>query len=210
MTCICFSRVLNRVNDDTHVVHRERSARRNLVIPIEPRLARASQCDPEILCIPLSRRNRIFTEQVQMTESMVIGSVQFDETVVGSLDIGVKEATGACTAENVADISQRGEELRARLDLFLIRGLHIFRTPAEVPDCRSELPRRGSHYFVEEKPRLLGPHRILVEEPALFAIELACVELHRRSRIGRVEVQVMKVCRGLRRSRRTDAQNQKN
>src|SRR5262249_18012460 len=152
-----------------------------LVLSIEPRVARAvSQSYPEVLCIPFTRRNRIFTEQVQMTEAMVIGSVQFDETVVRSFDIRVKETTRARTTENVADIGQRGKELRSRLDLFLIRGLHIFRTPAEVPDCRSELPRRRRLHFVEEKPRLLRPDRILIEKLALFAIELACVELNRR------------------------------
>src|SRR5262245_33584500 len=103
-----------------------------------------------MLCIPLARCNRIFTEQVPMTEAMEIGSVQFHETMVGSFDIRIKEATRARTAENVTDISQRSKELRPQLDLFLIRGLHIFRTPAEVPDCRSELPRWGGHYFVEE------------------------------------------------------------
>ena len=199
MTGICFSRVLNRVDDDIHVIYRERSTRCNLVIPIEPRLARAvSQSYPDMLCIPLARRNRVFTEQVQVTEAMVIGSVQFDETVVGSFDICVKEATGACTAENVADIGQRGKELSPRLDLFLIRRLHIFRTPAEVPDCRSELPRRRRFHFVEEQPRLLCPDCLLIEKLALFAIELARVELNRPSRISCVEMQVMKVYGGLR------------
>jgi hypothetical protein len=149
-----------------------------------------------MLRIPLACRNRIFTKQVQMTEAMVIGSVQFDKTVVGSFDICVKEATAACTAENVADIGQRGKELRPGLDLFLIRGLHIFRTPTEVPDCRRELPRRRRLDFVEEKPRLLRPDRILIEKPALFAIEFARVELNRARGIGCVEMQVMKVCGG--------------
>ena len=129
-----------------------------------------------------------------MTETMVISSVQFDETVVGSFDICVKEATGAGTAENVADIGQRSKELGPQLDLFLIRGLHIFRAPAEVPDCRSELPRRGGLHFVEEKPRLLRPDCILIEKRALFAIELARIKLNRRQRVGRIEMQVMKVC----------------
>ena len=167
------------------------------MISIEPRLACAvSQRDAEMLCVPLARRNWIFAEQVQMTEAMMIRGVQFDKTVVWSFDVCVKETTGACAAENVADVRQRGEELRTQLKLFLIRRLHVFRTPPDVPNCRSELPRRRRLHFVEEKPRLLRPHRILIEKRARFAVELARVELNRRRGIGGVEMQVMKVCGG--------------
>ena len=176
---ISFSRVLDRIDDDIDVVHHQRSTRSNLVISIDPRLAcGASQCDAEMVCVPLTRSNRVFTEQVQMTEAMMAGSVQFDETVVRSFDVRVKETTGARTAENVADVSQRREELRTRLELFLIRRLHVFRAPAEVPNCRSELPRRRLLHFVEEEPRLLCPYCILTEKLTLFAVELACVELY--------------------------------
>ena len=149
------------------------------MVSIEARLSCAvSQRDAKMLCVPLARRNWIFTEQVQMTEAMMAGSVQFDETVVRSFDVRVKETTGACAAENVADVSQRREELRTRLELFLIRRLHVFRTPSEVPNCGSELPRRRLLHFVEEEPRLLCPYCILTEKLTLFAVELACVELY--------------------------------
>lgn len=197
MIRIRFSRVLNRIDDDIHVVHHERSTWCNWVISIEPRLACAvSQGNAEMLSVPIARRNRIFAEQVQVTEAMMVGGVQFDKAVVWSFDVRVKETTGARAAENIADVCQRGEELRTRLQLFLILRFHVFRTPPEVPNRGSEFPGWRRLHLVEEKPRLLRPHRILIEKLTLFAIELACVELDCTWRVSCIEMQVMKMCGG--------------
>src|SRR6185503_4857854 len=125
-------RIGNRVNYDVHVVHRKRRAGSDWNIAIRPR-GHDSARNSEVLCVPIACRMWVLAEHMYVAKTMVLGSVQFDERAIGPFDIGiVKQTCGAgIAAADVADVSQRREELRPAVELFLICGFHVFGAPAE-------------------------------------------------------------------------------
>src|SRR5262249_36401443 len=103
------------------------------------------------------------------------------------------------SASVFAYIGELGEKLCPACELFVIGGLHILRAPPEVPHRGCQLPRRRVLDLVEQNPCLLPPDPVEQSgELAALAIKLACVERNCRRRIGRIQMDVMKVCDGRR------------
>ena len=132
---------------------------------------------------------------MQMTEVMMCGRVQFDKRVIRAQHISkVEETRSTFVPADVAYVCQRSVELRAAIELFLIRPLHIFGAPSEVPNRRSQFPRRRRADLIEKQPGFLSPHRVHHSgESTFFAVKLARVEINRRRGIDHVQMKMMEV-----------------
>src|SRR5260370_12671598 len=137
-----------------------------------------------------------------MAEVMMIGGVQLDELMVGTVDVSEEEDSRRVAAADVANVGDRSLELGAAVELLLIRGFHVLGAPAPVPDGRGDLRLWRLVDLVEEHPRLLRPHRVNgAVEARLFAVEFCGVESNVGRRVRGVEVQMVKVGQSGRRRR---------
>src|SRR5262245_40463864 len=133
-----------------------------------------------------------------MAEAMIGGRVDLDKSLVWAFDIGVKKpAWRRVSADDVADVRQGREELRASRNVLFVGRLHVLGAPAEMPDGRSQFPGRRLVDFIKQQPGFLRPDGVEHSgELRLLAIELRCVEIDRAFRVESVQVQVMKMSFG--------------
>src|ERR1700722_20856243 len=97
-------RVFYRKNDDVDVIHLQRRNRFHMDTAVDAWLARPDvSCHSKVFVVPFPGGDRVFTQQVYVSEAMMSRGVQLDQSVVRSIDIGVEEASGRL-ANQVADI----------------------------------------------------------------------------------------------------------
>ena len=98
----------------------------------------------------------------------------------------------------------------AEFDLALEFRLHVFGAPPDVEKGRHDLVRWRLLHFVEEQPGTLSPHRIGATKRGPLTRQVRRVKLDRRSRIDRVQMNVMKVglCKRRRGKSATNTQGQ--
>src|SRR5580658_8829878 len=84
--------------------------------------------------VPLARGDRICTQQMNVSEVVMVRRVEFDQRSIRTQHIRVKKPAGIRrAAADVADVGNRRPELGAGVELLLIRRLHILGAPSEVP-----------------------------------------------------------------------------
>src|SRR5215471_18372229 len=106
--------------------------------------------------------------------------------MVGALDVSIVKGR--------TELGNRREELGVHLELLLIGGLHVLRTPTKVPDGRRQFPGRRRLNFVEKNPGLLRPDRVGDSREFRFlAVEFASVEIDGSGWIERVQLKMMEV-----------------
>jgi hypothetical protein len=127
---------------------------------------------------------------MQVAEMMVVGRIQLDQLVRGTIHVCVIEAG---RVRESADVGDGRLENRAYIELLPIGGRHVFGAPSNVPDGGDNFKRSRARYFVEQQPGFLRPNAILAAVTGFFAIEMMCVEFDGSGGIGRVQVHVMEV-----------------
>ena len=76
---------------------------------------------------------------MQMAEMVMRGGIQLDQFVLGAIHIGVIEAG---RVRQAADVRNGRLEYSSHVELLSIRGRHVFRAPAYVPDGGDNFKRR--------------------------------------------------------------------
>src|SRR5262249_5654026 len=146
--------VLHGKDDEVDVVHDQRRVGSDLESAVHSSILRsAAEYHAQFFHVPVGSGYGIFADQEHLPDVMMIGCVQLDQLMIGTIDMGEEELAGGIGGAYVADIGDGCLELRAAVELFLVGGFHILRAPADVPDRRSDLWLRGLLRLVKKHPR---------------------------------------------------------